>query len=54
VGLIAHYDSRDNIFTPNTGHDFSLTGSFYDPALGGDSSWQNFGYKLHSYHQVHP
>jgi len=54
LGLITHYDSRDNIFTPNSGQDFQVTGSFFDPGLGGDSTWQQLAYLMHSYHQLHP
>ena len=53
IDLTAHYDSRDNVFNPNTGQDLRLEGSFFSPGLGGDSTWQQLGYNAHSYHQLH-
>jgi hypothetical protein len=52
LGLVTHYDSRDNIFTPNSGQDVTVTGDFYDPAVGSDTTWQKLGYKVHSYHPI--
>lgn len=36
LGLIANYDSRDNMFTPNQGYHVSLNAMRYDDAFGGD------------------
>jgi hypothetical protein len=36
LGLVANYDSRDNIFTPNQGYNVSLMAMRYDNAFGGD------------------
>ena len=35
-GLVANYDSRDNMFTPNRGYNVSLMAMRYDNAFGGD------------------
>jgi hypothetical protein len=53
LSLLAHWDSRDNIFNPNDGQDFSLVATFNAPAFGGDTMWQQLSYKLHSYHSLH-
>jgi len=54
LGLVTHYDSRDNIFNPNRGQDFQVTGSIFAPGLGADTSWEQLDYRMHSYHQLHP
>ena len=36
LALIANYDSRDNIFTPNRGHLVKLNMAIHDEAIGGD------------------
>jgi len=50
IGVIARYDSRDNLFSPTKGQDISLIGNFNDPHLGGDSSYQELMYQAISYH----
>ncbi len=54
IGLIAHYDSRDNILSPNTGQNVQVEGIFNDKWLGGDERWQMLSYVARSYHQLHP
>jgi hypothetical protein len=53
ISLLAHWDGRDNIFTPTDGQDLYLMGTFNAPAFGGDRMWQELSYKLHSFHQLH-
>jgi hypothetical protein len=36
LGLVANYDSRDNLFSPNLGYHISLNAIRYDDAFGGD------------------
>ena len=52
LGLITHWDSRDSIFTASKGQDLYLGAMFNAPAFGGDSTWQQLGYKLHSFHPI--
>jgi hypothetical protein len=52
LGLLAEYDSRDNIFTPNDGQQIKLAGDFNNPGFGGDSTWWELGYQVHSFHQL--
>jgi hypothetical protein len=52
VGLMVHWDTRNSIFTPDEGQDLRVGASFNAPAFGGDSMWQQLGYKLHSYHSI--
>lgn len=54
LGLLVHWDSRDNMFTPNRGQDFMLGADFNTPAFGGDTTWWALDYALHSYHTLHP
>ncbi len=54
IGLITHYDGRDNVFTPNTGQEIRLEADFYSPSLGSSDEWQMLQYIAHSFHQVHP
>jgi hypothetical protein len=53
LGLVTRYDNRDNIFSPNRGQDLALIGTFYDPALGGSTTWQELDFQIHSFHQPH-
>ncbi|MBW2273001.1 MAG: BamA/TamA family outer membrane protein [Deltaproteobacteria bacterium] len=53
LGLSAHWDSRDTIFTTSKGQDLTLSAVFNAPAFGGSTMWQNLGWTLHSYHPVH-
>ena len=36
VGLIAEYDSRDNIFTPRQGYQYQLESMWFDDSIGSD------------------
>ena len=54
LGLMAHWDTRDNIFTPNAGQDLLLAGDFNNPGFGSDTTWWELDYQIHSYHHVHP
>jgi len=47
LGLSLEYDSRDNIFTPSRGVKADLEGTFYDPAIGSDTSFQS--YRAHAF-----
>jgi len=52
LGISAHWDGRDSIFSPTSGQDFTVAAMFHEPWLGGDTSWQQLGYKLRSYHPM--
>jgi hypothetical protein len=54
IGLVAQYDSRDNIFSPVTGQNLEVMGIFNAKGLGGGSNWQMLDYDLRSYHLLHP
>lgn len=50
ISVIGRYDSRDNIFTPSRGQDFSVVGTFWSESLGGDRDYQILETQLISYH----
>jgi outer membrane protein assembly factor BamA len=39
LGPVLHYDSRDNIFSPNSGQLAKLEAMVYNEALGGDFNY---------------
>lgn len=49
VGPSIEYDSRDTIFTPSHGWTGSLDALFYDPAFGGDESFQTYRAHVFAY-----
>ena len=49
VGPSIEYDSRDTIFTPSSGWTGSLDVLFYDPAFGGDESFQTYRAHVFAY-----
>jgi hypothetical protein len=53
IGFIAHWDTRDSIFTPSTGRDFTIGADFNTPGFGSDTTWWELDYNLHSYHELH-
>ena len=55
VGLAAQgtYDTRDNIFTPNTGQLIALEVWRNDDALGGDFDYWSTRAKVNSFHRLH-
>lgn len=52
LGLVAHWDSRDNIFAPTKGREGYLIYTFYDEAVGGEFDYQKAEAKLFSYHPL--
>lgn len=51
--LIGSYDSRDNIFTPNSGIDAEVKFSHFDTWLGGDNIFDRLDAKMLNYWDVH-
>ncbi|MEZ9198745.1 BamA/TamA family outer membrane protein [Shewanella sp. 10N.286.54.B9] len=43
LGLLAEYDTRDNLFFPKKGYKFSAEYMFYDQSLGSDTDYQTLG-----------
>ncbi len=54
LALIANYDSRDNIFTPNRGHHGKLNLARHDDALGGDFDYNKATAQLFSWWGIRP
>lgn len=52
LGLVFHYDSRDNLFSPEKGQEGWLIYTFYDEAVGGEFNYQKAEGKLFSYHPL--
>lgn len=42
LGLVAEYDSRDNIFTPNRGAQVKASALLFDESLGSDRDYQRY------------
>ncbi len=53
LGLLANYDSRDNIMTPNRGQYLELILSRYDDAFGGDFEYNELEAKIRSWWGIH-
>ena len=49
LGLVAEYDGRDNIFTPNSGLRAYLSAMKFDGALGSDHDFSRFRLGLNAY-----
>jgi hypothetical protein len=49
LGVAWEYDTRDTIFTPSRGIKASVSGVFYDPDLGGDSSFETYRAHIFAY-----
>lgn len=47
--VLAYYDSRDNIVTPDQGYDATLSYTLYDEALGGDFRYNKVKANGHAY-----
>jgi hypothetical protein len=54
LGIAAHWDTRDGIFAPTSGQEFIVGGLFNTPGFGGDTTFWELDYQLHTYHTVHP
>lgn len=52
LGLLAHWDSRDNIFAPTRGQDGLLVYTFNNEAFGGDFDYDKIEGKIFSYHPL--
>lgn len=52
LALFARYDSRDNIFSPNHGHQAQLQVTRYDDAIGGDFNYTSTKIATHSWWQA--
>jgi hypothetical protein len=52
LGVIARYDSRDNILAPSRGQDFKIIGDFFSESLGGSTEHQKLQTELISYHPL--
>jgi len=50
--VFARYDSRDNIFSPNNGHQLQLQVTRYDETLGGDFNYTYTKAATHSWWQI--
>lgn len=46
IGLIAEYDTRDSIFTPDSGINAKLENTFYTPTVGSDDEFNVFSANL--------
>jgi hypothetical protein len=53
LGAVVYYDSRDNIFTPNSGQESELKITRFDEAIGGDYNYWMASLKIISYHELH-
>lgn len=49
INVVAAYDTRDNIFTPNNGGFAALDLGFHDQALGGDTNYNNLAFRGYYY-----
>ena len=52
LGLVFHYDSRDNLFSPERGQEGWLIYTFYDEVVGGEFNYRKVEAKLFSYHPL--
>ncbi|MEM1450494.1 MAG: BamA/TamA family outer membrane protein [Planctomycetota bacterium] len=52
AGLVAQWDTRDNYFTPHTGQDIELQGTFWNEAFGGDANFGAFQGKGRAYFPI--
>lgn len=49
LGMVAYFDSRDNIMTPDSGVDGKIVFTQYDEALGGDFHYSKLAANSHAY-----
>ena len=42
LGLVAEFDTRDNIFTPNRGTQLKASAMFFDESIGSDREYQRY------------
>jgi hypothetical protein len=54
LSLIANYDARDNIFTPNSGHHGKLEVALHDNAFGGDFDYNKTKAQIFSWWGILP
>lgn len=52
LGLVAHYDSRDNLFAPTKGREGYFILTFFNEAVGGTFNYEKVEAKLFSYHPL--
>ncbi|QJR14324.1 BamA/TamA family outer membrane protein [Usitatibacter palustris] len=52
VGLSFEHDSRDNIFTPNSGWTGTFDTTFYSPDVGSDHTYQAYRGKIFAYFPI--
>lgn len=52
LGLLAHWDSRDNLFGPTRGQDGYLVFTIFDEAIGGNFNYEKWEAKIFSYHPL--
>jgi hypothetical protein len=43
LGVMADFDSRDNVLTPSSGMKVQASATFYDSAIGSDETYQSYG-----------
>ena len=53
LGVVGYFDSRDNIFTPNTGLEADLELTRYDQSIGGDFDYWYVHAQILSFHTLH-
>ncbi len=54
LAVLARYDSRDNIFSPDRGINAEFSAAFFSDKLGGDSNYQRLTLDMRGYYPVHP
>ncbi len=54
LGLLAEYDTRDNIFTPTRGVQAKAAAMFFDPAIGSDHRYRRYSADTFVYRDVDP
>lgn len=52
LGLVAHWDSRDNIFAPTKGQDGLLVYTYYGDSVGGEFRYDKLEGRIYSYHPL--
>ncbi|MEM9379445.1 MAG: BamA/TamA family outer membrane protein [Planctomycetota bacterium] len=52
AGVVAQWDTRDNVFTPRSGQDAELEAVFWNEAVGGDSNFASVEGKVRHYMPV--